>query len=140
MSEFMPEFKRAWVTLDLNCKGEISSHGLLSVEYPNQNKLLMNYQKGQDREDGTRTRKNGETGHGQFPLFLGCFWCWQALAVTEVGMKMQNTLIPWTVKIAVHVIVSAMSVDDHRVWYLTLTLSRSGILVLSCPYNVLTCF
>lgn len=108
---------------------------------PNQNKLLMNYQKGQDREDGARTRKNGEIGHGQYPLFLGCFWCWRALAVMEVGMKMQNALIPWTVKITVHVIVSVMSVNHHRVLYLTLTLSKSGILVLLCPYNVLTfCF
>lgn len=91
MPEFMPEFKRAWVTLDLDHKGEISSHSLLGVEYPNQNKLLVNYQKGQDREDGARTKKKGEMGDGEFPLFLGCFWCWQGLAIMEVGMKMENT-------------------------------------------------
>lgn len=37
MAEFMPGFKHAWVTLALDCKGEISSHSLLGVEYPNQN-------------------------------------------------------------------------------------------------------
>lgn len=52
MVEFMPEFKHAWVTLDLDCKGEISSHSLLGMEHPDQNKLQVNYQK--DREDGAR--------------------------------------------------------------------------------------
>lgn len=46
-------------------------------------------------------------------------------------MKMENGLIPWTAKIMIHVIVSAMSVNHHRLLYLTLTLSKSGILVLS---------
>lgn len=46
-------------------------------------------------------------------------------------MKMENRLIPGTVKIMIRVIVSAMSVNHHRVLYLTLTLSKSGILVLS---------
>lgn len=50
MAEFIQEFKHAWVTLDLNCKGEIASHSWLGVEHSDQNKLLVNYQKGQDRE------------------------------------------------------------------------------------------
>lgn len=65
------------------------------------------------------------------PTLLGLFLALAALAVMEVGMKMANTLIPRTVKITVHVIVSAMSVNRHRVLYLTLTLSKSGILVLT---------
>lgn len=65
------------------------------------------------------------------PTLFGLFLALAALAVMEVGMKMENTLIPRTVKITVHVIVSAMSVNRHRVLYLTLTLSKSGILVLT---------
>lgn len=133
----MPEFKRAWVTLDLEWKDEISSHSLLVAEHPNPNKLLVNYREGQDGEDGAGTKKKGEMEHGEFPLFLVL----QALAIMEVGMKMENTSISWTAKITLHVIVSAISVNHHRVLYLTLTWSKSGILVLLCPYNVLTyCF
>lgn len=88
-----------------------------------------------------KPRRQGEMGDGEFPLFLGCLWCWWALAVVEVGMKMENTWILGIVKLTVPVIASAMAVNHHRVLYLTLTLSKSGILVLSCPHNVLTfCF
>lgn len=58
------------------------------------------------------------------PTLFGLFLVLAALAVMEVGMKMQNTSILWTVKITIHVIVSAMSVNHHRVLYLTLTLSK----------------
>lgn len=76
--------------MDLECKDEISSHSLLGAERPNLNKLVVNYQKGQDREDGAGTKKKGEMEHGEFPLFLVL----QALAVMEAGMKMENTLKP----------------------------------------------
>lgn len=141
MAEFMPEFNTLGLHLDLNCKGEISSYSLLGAEHQNKTNYVWTTRRGRTGTMELETKKTGEMGGGEFPFFLGCFWCWWALAVMEVGMKMENTWILGIVKFTVLVIASAMAVNHHRVLYLTLALSKSGILVLSCPHNVLTfCF